>query len=354
MNREKYKKDERVGFLYNFIYEFGLVFIIVFANSYGLIYIYNELIQAEFSIPMMSVYIILFLLTGSVLCALFVYVTRARIFSRTLQDICSAAQRVANGDFNVRLNVYEDKKHKSELDILKEDFNKMVISLSSVESLQNDFVADVSHEIKTPLSIIQGYADLLVAGNADKETSIEYINLMTNQIHKLNELVTNILKLNKIQNQGITITEKFFLDEQIRCCALNYTDAFDEKKINLDIELSEVVVKAEKNSLELVWNNLLQNALKFCNENGKVSVNLVEKGGMAIVTVKDTGCGMSEETQKHMFEKFYQGDSSHSTEGNGLGLALVKKVVDNTNGSIKVISKMNKGSEFIITIPTNR
>ncbi len=353
MKYRELKKDERLGFWHNFLYEFGLVFLIIFINSYGLIFIYNKLVRTDFSVPWISFYIILFLLTSSVICSVLVYITRARIYSRELQTICNAAQSVAKGDFSVRLDVYENKKSKNELDILKEDFNQMVDSLSSVEGMKNDFVADVSHEIKTPLSVIQGYADLLTAGKADRAASVEYINQMTSEIHKLNELVANILKLSKIENQGIIHKEKFFLDEQIRCSILDFVDKAEEKNIEFSVDLEEMAVVSDSYSLDFVWKNLIQNAVKFCGEGGKISVTLRQNEGKAVVTVLDNGAGMSEETQKHIFEKFYQGDTSHSTEGNGLGLALVKRVADKLGGNVVVESKLGKGSKFIFSIPVN-
>ncbi len=227
----------------------------------------------------------------------------------------------------------------------------MVIYLSSVEGMQNDFIADVSHEIKTPLSVIQGYADLLIGGKTDGETTKEYIALMTSEIHKLNDLVTNVLKINKIQNSGITISEKFFLDEQIRCRILSFIEKIEENNIELELDLPETVDVCGKYPLEMVWNNLLENAVKYSNVGGKISVAIKKENDNLAVCVKDTGIGMSEETQKHMFEKFYQGDISHSTKGNGLGLALVKKVADGMGAEIKVRSELGKGSDIQFIFP---
>ncbi len=350
MKYKEFKKDERLGFWHNFLYEFGLVFLIVFCNSYGLIWIYNKLIGSDFSIPMIAFYIIMFLVTGCTLSAILVYITRARIYSRSLQKICVAAQRVANGDFSVRLDVFEEKKAKTELDILKEDFNKMVEQLSSVEGMQNDFLADVSHEIKTPLSIIQGYVELLKTPGLSKEMQEEYIRLISDAIHKLNDLVANILMLSKIKNTGIFTQEKFFLDEQIRCSVLSFEEELEKKNIELNIELQEVVITATKLPLELVWNNLISNAIKYTHDNGKLEITLKKKKNVITATFKDTGCGMDEKTLSHIFDKFYQGDTSHSGEGNGLGLALVKRVVESVEGKIKVKSKPGEGSTFTIIL----
>lgn len=348
--KQKYKRDERLSFWNNFLYEFGLIFLIVFFNSYGLIMLYNRLLKENVEVFRFSGYVLLFLLTGCAVSSVLVYFTRARVYSRNIQLICKAAQRVAEGDFSVYIETFPEKMFKNELDILKEDFNKMVRELSSIENIKDDFVADVSHEIKTPLSLIQGYADLLQTPGLSNEKRNEYIQLISQAIHKLNDLVENILRLNKVENKNIIHKEKFFLDEQIRCAIISFEDKIEEKNISLEAELDEVVIKSDRASLELVWNNILSNAIKFTPCGGTISVNLKEKNDCIVATVSDNGCGMDEETQKRIFEKFYQGDSSHSSEGNGLGLALVKKIVDMLDGSVRVRSKVGKGTEFEIVL----
>jgi signal transduction histidine kinase len=279
-----------------------------------------------------------------------VYITRARIYSRNLQMICKAAQKVAHGDFSVRLEVYKEKKAKTEIDILKEDFNTMVSELASIEKLKDGFVADVSHEIKTPLSVIQGYADLLKTPGLSEKERNEYIHLISEAINKLTTLVSNILKLNKIESQEIVFKEKFSLDEQMRYCILALEEKINDKNIELEVNLDEVVINSDSALLELVWNNLFSNAVKFTPENGKITLVLKNQGNVVIATVRDTGCGMGKETQKHIFDKFYQGDTSHSQEGNGLGLALVDRVVKLLDGEIIVTSDSGKGSEFKIVL----
>jgi signal transduction histidine kinase len=216
--------------------------------------------------------------------------------------------------------------------------------------MRNNFVADVSHEIKTPLSVIQGYADLLQSQDLSVEKRSEYTYLLSEAITSLTNLVTNILKLNKIENQGIIQKEKFSLDEQIRYCILSFEDKIEEKNIELNVDLDDVTVKSDRALLEIVWNNLISNAIKYTSYGGTVSIDLKKDKNGIMVRVADNGCGMSREMQKHIFDKFYQGDTSHSQEGNGLGLALVKQVVNMLNCKIEVESTLNKGSEFIVTI----
>lgn len=351
MKKKSYKRDERLSLWYSVFYEFVLIFFIIFVNGYGLIMIYNTALKANKTPVFTSVIVILYLLFSCLVSTVLVYVTRGRIYSRSLQEICRAAQRVANGDFSVRVEAYEDKVTKSEIDILKEDFNKMVEELGSIERLRDDFVADVSHEIKTPLSVIQGYADLLQTPGLSAEKRSEYIALISEAIHKLTALVTNMLKINKIENQEIVQHEEFSLDEQLRECVLVFEENIDEKNILLDIDFDEISIKTDKALLEIVWNNLISNAIKFTDIGGTVALSLKkENDGKVTVCVRDTGCGMDEKTSKRIFDKFYQGDTSHSSEGNGLGLALVLQVLRKLDGTIAVESKIGVGSCFKVTL----
>ncbi len=350
MKLQRFKRDERLSFWRSFFYEFNTVFLIILINGAGLVAIFNNIALNEYKVYIKYIIIVGYLLFGCLISSALVYLIRARGQTIKMQNICKAAQKVAAGDFSVRLDVYKDKKRKNEIDILKEDFNTMVTELASIEKLKDNFVADVSHEIKTPLSIIQGYADLLQTSGISDEQRGEYIKLISEQINKLTNLVTNILKLNKIESKEIVCKEKFSLDEQIRFCILALEDLINEKDIEIEANLDEVEINSDPVLLELVWNNLFSNALKFTGKGGKISFSLSDQGNVVIATIKDTGCGMSEETCKHIFDKFYQGDTSHSQEGNGLGLALVDRVVSLLDGEIIVSSAIGQGSEFKIIL----
>lgn len=346
--KEKYRRDERLGFWHNFLYEYGITFLIVFCNSYGIIMLYNRLIRENLTVMLFSLAIIMYLVFGCLVSAVLVYITRARVYSRNIQMLCKAAQRVADGDFSVRLDVYENKIAKTEIDLLKEDFNKMVIELSSLEGMRDGFISDVSHEIKTPLSVIQGYVTLLEDADISKEKRNEYVHLISMEIHKLSDLVTNVLKINRVENQGIVQKDWYSLAEQIRCCILNFEEKIDDKALKIETDLKEVNVYNDKNLLEIVWNNLFSNAVKFTEQNGIIKVTLDEDEDEITVSVEDDGCGISEEHHTEIFEKFYQVDSSHSQEGNGLGLSLVKKIVEKLNGDVSIISEEGKGSNFVV------
>ncbi|MBQ8184138.1 MAG: HAMP domain-containing histidine kinase [Clostridia bacterium] len=350
MKRQRFERDERLSFWRSFFYEFNMIFLIIFINGAGFVFLYDAVLKNELGTYVKYACLIAYLLAGCFISSVLVYLARVRGQSIMMQNLCKAAQKVAAGDFTVRLDVYKDKKRKTEIDILKEDFNTMVTELASTEKLKDNFVADVSHEIKTPLSIIQGYADLLQTSGISERQRSEYIKLISEQINKLTNLVTNILKLNKIESQEIVCKEKFSLDEQMRFCILSLEDKINEKSIEIEANLDEVVINSDPALLELVWNNLFSNAVKFTDQGGKITLSLSNQGNVVIATIKDTGCGMSEETRKHIFDKFYQGDTSHSQDGNGLGLALVDKVVNLLDGEILVSSHLNKGSEFKIVL----
>ena len=350
MKSSRYKRDERLSFWRSFLYEFNMIFLVIFINGAGLIILQNELVKRELDSYWTFVCILVYLLFSCLVSSILVYITRARIYSRNLQMICKAAQKVAHGDFSVKLDVYKEKTAKTEIDILKEDFNTMVSELASIEKLKDDFVADVSHEIKTPLSIIQGYADLLKTPGISEKERNEYIHLISEAINNLTTLVSNILKLNKIESQEIVQKEKFSLDEQMRYCILSFEDKINDKDIELEVNLDEVIINSDRALLELVWNNLFSNAIKFTKNGGKITLVLKNQGNVVIATVRDTGCGMSEDTKKLIFDKFYQGDTSHSQEGNGLGLALVDRVVRLLDGEILVTSTLGEGSEFKVVL----
>ena len=221
-----------------------------------------------------------------------------------------------------------------------------------VETLRTDFIANVSHELKTPLSVMQNYGTLLQNPELSVEKRIEYGKAIQEQTKRLSNLVMNILKLNKLENQQIyPNVEKYDLGEQICECMLEFEAVWEEKNIEIDVDMAEEIqIEADKELLSLVWNNLLSNALKFTNDGGKVSLSLRGDEKYAYVQVQDTGCGMSAETGSNIFKKFYQGDTSHATKGNGLGLALVKRVIDICGGEISVSSQLGEGSIFTVKL----
>lgn len=273
----------------------------------------------------------------------------AKKIMKPIEKLRYSLKRVANGDFSVRI---DDKTRLAPISEMNADFNAMAKELSSIETLRSDFVANVSHEFKTPLSAIEGYATLLQNAKITEERRREYVEKIISNTRALSALTGNILKLSKLENQD-SITDKtdFSLDEQLRLVLLNLEKKWSTKNIELDIDLQNVVYYGSEGLLYLVWYNVISNAIKFSPDNGKIEISLIADDKKATVKIKDYGCGFDAEEKKHIFDKFYQADNARSGEGNGLGLALVKAIVSLSKGEISVESEKNKGSVFFVQLP---
>jgi len=273
-------------------------------------------------------------------------------FDKPMRRLSRAMRAVAQGDFTVSVQPVHKRSKFDYMDLMFEDFNRMVQELSSIETMKDDFIANVSHEIKTPLSVIRGYAGALAREDISPEERREYARTISLASESLSTLISNILKLNKLENQEIVPNaQPYDLTRQLSDCALYHEELWEKKNIEFDAQLEErVMIMADESMLEIVFNNLIANAIKFTEPGGRVLLRQEKEGGNVIVTVSDTGCGMDEETIKHIFDKFYQGDTSHSKEGNGLGLALAKRVLDISGGSISVTSAPGEGTEFVVTL----
>ncbi|HJA19612.1 MAG TPA: HAMP domain-containing histidine kinase [Candidatus Mediterraneibacter ornithocaccae] len=315
--------------------------LVVLMNKLG----WNEIIQTV--VPMVY--------WGCVAVGLTLF-TRMKIkstYEEPLHKLAEATEQVANGDFSVYVPTTHTSDRLDYLDVMILDFNKMVEELGSVETLKTDFVSNVSHEMKTPIAIIKNYAELLQTGKGTEVERLEYARNIEEAAERLSGLITNILRLNKLEHQRIDPEiEAYDLCAQLEECILNYEEMWDEKDLELEVDMEEkAVVDADKSLMELVWNNLLSNAVKFTETGGKVTVRQTSSDGYAVVEVTDTGYGMSRESIRHIFDKFYQGDTSHSKEGNGLGLALVSRILMLMGGDISVASEEGRGSTFMVRIP---
>lgn len=279
-------------------------------------------------------------------------IRRKLTVERPVKYITSAAEKIMQGDFSVRISPQSKFCTDDTFHQIIECFNKMAEELGSVETLRTDFIANVSHEMKTPLAVMQNYGTLLQAQELSEEKRMEYAKGVTDGSRRLADMMTNILKLNRLENQQIyPQTMEFDLGEQLCECLLQYENVWEKAEIEIETDIAEnVKVKADAELLSLVWNNLFSNAFKFTEAGGRVAVSLSVTEHHAIVKVKDTGCGMTSEVGAHIFEKFYQGDTSHSVQGNGLGLALVKRVLDILQGEIRVESTVGKGTTFTVKI----
>lgn len=275
---------------------------------------------------------------------------RKLTYEKPLEQIREATEKIAKGDFSVRLNL-DSRLNFAGYDEIMQNLNIMSQELSKSEILKNDFIANVSHELKTPLAVIQNYSQLLQQKDLGDEERIKYAKSLIQASKRLTELVTNMLKLNKLENQQImTDFEDVKINAQLEELIVGYADIIEEKNIELEVDLQEATINSVAGYLEIVWANLLSNAIKFTESGGSIKVTAKQADGKAVVSISDSGCGMTPETGKRIFEKFYQGETSHTQEGNGLGLALVKKVIDKLGGSISVSSELGKGSTFTVTV----
>ena len=278
-----------------------------------------------------------------------------RHFFKPVEQFADAARKVANGDFSVYVPSRSRLDRTDFLDIMFEDFNKMVEELGSIETLKTEFFTNVSHEIKTPLAVIQNYAEMLQKEDITAEQRIDYSNAILSSSRRLSDLITNILKLNKLEKQTIyPAPESYDLCGQLCECALLFENQWEKKDIEFiaDIE-DKATITSDSSLLEIVWNNLLSNAIKFTQHGGMVTLTQTSTNNEVVVSVSDTGCGMDDETIRRIFDKFYQGDTSHSTEGNGLGLAIVGRIIDLVDASIIVNSEIGKGTTFTVRLPIN-
>ena len=321
-----------------------MLFLNVLSKEMGLVYTPDNIAEAA-KITFLNVVIITMLFKTAD------FIRRRIMVDKPVKLITVAAEKIMNGDFSARVK----RMHGSGMEGFNQigkSINAMAEELSSVETLRTDFIANVSHEMKTPIAVMQNYGTLLQTPDLPEEKRIEYAKTITDASRRLADMMTNILKLNRLENQQIYPNPTTFdLGEQLCESLLQYESTWERKNIEIETEIADsVLVSADSELLSFVWNNLFSNAFKFTEDGGKVTLTLTADETYATVKVSDTGCGMSAEVGAHIFEKFYQGDTSHATQGNGLGLPLVKRVVDIMQGEIGVESAVGVGTTFAVRI----
>ena len=322
-----------------------MLFVRTLANSMDLVFTKDNIAEAA-KLTFGNVLLITFL-SGTI-----DYFRRKQMVERPVKQIMAALDQVMQGDFTIRIEPVKEFAGETGFNEIIKAINKMTAELAGTETLRTDFIANVSHELKTPLAVMGNYATMLQKPGISEEDRIEYAKAISHSSRRLAALITNILKLNKLENQQIfPQPQEFDLGEQLCESLLVFEDAWERKCLEIETDIADDIrIRSDPELLSLVWNNLISNAVKFTPEGGTIGLSLKADDTHVTVSVRDTGCGMTPETGKHIFEKFYQGDTSHATQGNGLGLALVKRVVDILGGEIGVQSIYGQGSTFTVKI----
>lgn len=290
---------------------------------------------------------ILFIVVMTLLLGTLISYLGGKIFLKPLTNLCQAFDEIATGNFDVRIDNVNDK----DFNHLIESFNRMAAELGSIETFKDSFISDFSHEFKTPLASINGFSELLKSETLSDKERIEYAHIISDETSRLIKLSSNILNISKIENQQYIIDKvNFRIDEQLRRVIVMLQHQWEKKDISFNLELENVSFYGNSQLLEQVWSNIIGNAIKFTGQGGEICVRCYENQEDITVKVRDNGIGMDEQTISRIFDKFYQGDTSHSAEGNGLGLALVKQIINLCGGQIRVKSQINVGSTFTIEL----
>ena len=322
-------------------------FLVIFLNSAGLISIW-DVAQLEHISGFRPYHVIIPTFLFSILLGTAIAAFFSRRALRPIRSIIDATRKVAGGDFSVRV----EAAGINELAELASSFNRMTQELSSIETLRIDFVNNFSHEFKTPIVSICGFANLLIDDELSDEERLDYLKIIRKESERLAELSNNVLALSKYEAIEI-ITEKapFRIDEQIRRAIVITEPKWSAKSIEMNIEMDEIVFNSNENFTQQIWLNLLDNAIKFSKANGNIDIRLSDLGESICFTIHDDGIGMDDGTMLHIFDKFYQGDESHNEAGNGLGLTLVRRIVELCEGAVEVESSPGKGSVFTVLLP---
>ena len=265
-----------------------------------------------------------------------------------IRNVNDTINKVADGDFSARLNPITQNP---QINSTVQAFNEMVSQLGAVVVLKNDFIAGFSHEFKTPIVSVKGYAELLEDSPNLNAEQKEYVKIIKKEAQRLSVLSENVMKLAKLESQSEIENTVFSLNGQLEDCILLLDSAFRQRNIEIETEFEEVILENDHDLLKEVWINLLNNAVKFTNDGGRIFISVKQTETSAVVTVKDDGIGMSAETKAKIFEKFYQADNSHvyTQQGIGLGLSIVARILKMTNGKIECNSALGNGTEMTVS-----
>ena len=339
---------KRSKFNYGFIFSSAAFIgsLLSTALALAVVWLLNRRFGVWIGIPYTIRVLLISILSGAAIA-----VGLSKIFVSPMMKLGDAMRKVAGGDFTVRLDCTSKIRDVREV---YGSFNTMVKELGNTETLQTDFVSNVSHEFKTPINAIEGYASLLQDSQLTDEQKNAYIDKIIFNTRRLSDLVGNILLLSKVNNQTISLKASTFrLDEQVRQSILAFESKWEKKEIEFDIDLDEIEYTGYENLLSHVWLNLIDNAVKFSPQNGQIRIRLKQLAGSVTFSIWDNGLSIPEADIGRIFNKFYQGDNSHASEGNGLGLALVRKIVAAAHGTINVTSSEDAGTEFVVALPNS-
>lgn len=333
---------------YLWVYFGMMIFIVLISLSafmLALTWVVTELLHITIPPTYLILFLVIFVSVSGTAISTFI----SRIILKPISQLGQAMNQVAAGDFSIQL---DQDQSIEEVGKLYGNFNQMVQDLYSIEALRNDFISTVSHEFKTPLSTIRGYVQLLKQENLPKDSQMTYLDRLQEGTSQLSLLTDNILKISKLDHQvGLPDYNSFSLDEQLRQVIVFLQPQWEHKDLDLDIDLQPLQICANEDLLYQVWLNLIDNAIKYSHQQGRIQIQANQNQEMAVVTIADQGIGMDQETQKHIFDRFYQADTSRQTQGNGLGMALVASIIKLHQGSIRVQSQLNHGALIRVSLP---
>lgn len=342
-NYQKWKLKRRRSFSFYFVLATMIIIMVTAVISSLLTDVISNLLDNSIKIPDFVFIMIISLIVGLILAYLI-----GKMLLFPLKKLQNMMDEVAKGNLNIRT---DEKSIFDEIEDIYHYFNVMMDELRATETIQSDFISNVSHEFKTPLNTIDGYASLLMDKNLTEKEKEAYINKIHYNVSRMNELIGNILLLSKLDNQTIDSKKKLYsLDEQIRQSIVYLEPKWDSKQIIFDVDLDQINYFGNEGIMMHVWNNLIDNAIKFSPQSGIIKIKLKEIDNQIVYFIEDDGPGIPEQAKNYIFNKFYQSDTSHKAEGNGLGLALAKKILDISDGTIETENLYPKGCRFKVTL----
>ncbi len=348
------KKRSKRRLVFNFVITFLGFFLLSGSTTTISFLLFLESVELPSThIQQFAPYTFLNLIFVSAIFGLIGTIWKSLTVEKPVNDINEGLLRIKKGDLSTKL---KRRNYTTRYSTIVNNINLLTDELSSVNNLKVSLMSNISHELKTPISVINNYSTMLQENDLPCDKRIEYAKAIQESSKKMTELITNILKLNQLENQNIpTEMKSYDLCEQLCECLLNFENVWEEKSIEIETDIEEdVFVYSDRQLLNIVWNNLFSNALKFTVKGGKINVSLSKSKRYAKVTIEDTGCGIPEDQVDMIFEKFYQCDTSRGTDGNGLGLALVKRIISITGCLISVESTVGKGTAFTIKVPVSK